>query len=79
MDESPLVLRMVNVVPKLVEQSAAPALKACSGVAEARGSRLKDSAIGMAMPVKATIVARTALAFKAENLVCSPPARYQQQ
>ena len=69
MAASPLVLRMVNVVPRLVEQSAAPAAKACSGVAEARDRRLKESAMGTAMPVKATAVERTALAFKAENLI----------
>jgi hypothetical protein len=60
---------MVNVVPRLVEQSAAPAAKAWSGVAEARDRRLKESAIGKIMPVKATAIERTAFAFKAEILV----------
>ena len=66
---SSLVLKILNVVPRPVEHSAAPAAKACSGEDEARNKRLKESAIGKAMLVMVTAAERTALAFKAETLV----------
>ena len=51
---NPLVLRTVNVVPKLVEHSAAPAANACNGEASARPRKENDKAIGRTMPVVAT-------------------------
>lgn len=71
--DRPLVLRMVKVVPKLVEQSAAPAAKACNGVASTRPCSEKDRAIGMPTPVAATALDRTAFALTALKSVLRPP------
>lgn len=73
MVDNPLVLRIVKVVPKLVEQSAAPAAKAWSGVALERDCRTKERAMGKLIPVIATRVERARLAFRERKLVDSPP------
>lgn len=72
---NPLVLRTANVVPRLVEQSAAPAAKAWRGVALASLRRTKDKAIGNEMPVSATATERWMLALRDLNDVERPPAR----
>lgn len=72
--ERPLEPRTVKVVPKEVEQSAAPAAKACNGEALRRPCREYDSPIGTAMPVKAIQVESSRLALSDGNEVCSPPA-----
>ena len=51
---NPLVASTVRVVPKLVEQSAAPAAKHCKELAPAIPRRENDRVIGKLMPVKAT-------------------------
>lgn len=71
--DKPLVLRIVKVVPRLVEQSAAPAAKACTGVAPTMISRTKERAMGKAIPVIATATERNRLAFREEKLVSRPP------
>jgi len=50
----PLVLRMVKVVPREVEQRAAPAAKACTADALSSFSKTKDRAMGVPTPIKAT-------------------------
>lgn len=72
----PVVDRMVNVVPRLVEQSAAPAAKACSVVTSASLNNTNDNPIGAAMPVIATRVQNRRFAFNAENDVDNPPVIY---
>ena len=72
-DTKLLVPRTVNVVPRLVEHSAAPAAKDCIGVASAMGPRMNDRPIGAAMPVMATHVERRRFAFKLLMDVDSPP------
>lgn len=69
----PLVFRTVNVVPRLVEQSAAPALKDPRGVASARGCKKNENAMGRHVPVKATKVDRSKFALKLEKGVDRPP------
>lgn len=71
-----VVDRMVNVVPRLVEQRAAPAAKACKGVASASLNNTNDRPIGTAMPVIATKAQNRKFAFKTENDVDNPPASY---
>ena len=68
-----LELRTVKVVPRLVEQSAAPAAKACNGVASDSGSSEKESAMGRTMPVAATSAERKRFAFKEEKETDRPP------
>lgn len=69
----PLVLRMVNVVPREVEQRAAPAANACTGVAPSKAWRVKDKAMGSPTPMRATVPDRYRLAHKAVNEVDRPP------
>jgi hypothetical protein len=71
--DNPLVLKIVNVVPRLVEQRAAPAAKAWMGVAPTRGRRTKDKAMGKDIPVSATAIDRERFVFNAVKLVDSPP------
>ena len=71
--DSPLVLRIVNVVPKLVEQSAAPAANAWSGVAFERDCRTNERAMGKPIPVIATAVERNRFALRERKFVSSPP------
>ena len=70
----PLVFRIVKVVPRLVEQRAAPAANACKGVADARLRRQEAKAIGKQMPVKATNMERPAFAFRDLKFVFRPPS-----
>jgi hypothetical protein len=72
-DVSPLEASTVKVVPKLVEHNAAPAAKACTGVAFKRPCRVYESPIGNAMPVRATADERSRLAFSDWNDDESPP------
>ena len=72
-DTKPLVPRTVNVVPRLVEHSAAPAAKDCIGVAPTIGPRMNERPIGAAMPVMATHVERRRFAFMLLMDVDSPP------
>lgn len=69
----PLVDKTVNVVPRLVEHRAAPAAKACTGVAPRRPCRMKEKAMGSVMPVSATAVEMARLAFRGVKEVLSPP------
>lgn len=71
--DNPVVLKIVKVVPKLVEQSAAPAAKACMGVAPTRGSKTKERAMGKEIPVIATATERKRFAFREEKFVSRPP------
>jgi hypothetical protein len=65
--------RMVKVVPRLVALSAAPAAKACSGLAATSFMSIKDSAIGTAIPVNATDTEMVRFGFKEESEAESPP------
>lgn len=69
--------RTVKVVPKLVEQSAAPAAKAWSCVAPTRACSVKERAIGTLMPVMATAMDSSRLAFRDAKDVERPPRTYQ--
>ena len=71
--DRPLVLRIVNVVPRLVEQSAAPAANAWSGIAFDRDCRTNERAMGKPIPVIATAVERNRFAFRERKFVSSPP------
>lgn len=71
---SPLDPRTVNVVPRLVEHSAAPAANACRGVAPVRLCRTKESPNGKATPVTATHEESHRLAFNDRREVERPPA-----
>jgi hypothetical protein len=73
LSERPLVARTVNVVPNDVEQSAAPAAKACTGVIGRNPSRAKDKPTGVAMPVMATAEDRKRLALRALKSLDRPP------
>ena len=70
---SPLVARTVNVVPKDVEHSAAPAANACTGESGRRPRRTKEMPIGAAIPVRATAEDKKRFAFKAFKLLEMPP------
>jgi len=70
---NPLVLRIVNVVPRLVLQSAAPAAKACRFDAPTRGRRTKDRAMGKLIPVIATAIESHRFFFNDLKLVSKPP------
>lgn len=74
---SPLVLSTVNVAPKLVEQRAAPAAKACKGVALLSLSSKKENAMGSKIPVAATPIDRPRFAFTAAKDVETPPVMHQ--
>jgi hypothetical protein len=71
--ERPLVPRIVNVVPRLVEHNAAPAAKACNGVALSIGMTANDRPIGRRIPVVATIDERPRLALRDLKDVDKPP------
>jgi hypothetical protein len=53
-DASPLEARTAKVVPRLVEHSAAPAAKACTGMALRSPWSVYERPMGTAMPVRAT-------------------------
>jgi hypothetical protein len=76
-DDNPLAASTVKVVPRLVEQSAAPAAKAWRGVAPRSPRREKESAIGRAMPVTATAEERRRLALRDLKEVERPPGEGQ--
>lgn len=69
----PLVPSTVNVVPRLVDDSDAPAAKHCKYVAQVSCLSTKDSPMGKLMPVKATATEIDRLAFTAFNEVDKPP------
>lgn len=69
----PLVDSTVKVVPREVEQSAAPAANACTGESGIRPRRTKEMPMGAAMPVRATPEERDRFAFKALKLLEIPP------
>jgi hypothetical protein len=71
--ESPLDASTVKVVPRLVEQRAAPAAKACRGVASKRLGRENESAIGTPIPVRATADERLRFALRDWKEVDKPP------
>lgn len=75
----PVVPRIVNVVPKLVEQRAAPAVNACKGVAMTRVPRENENAIGSPTPVTAIAVERSRFAFNEAYDVESPPIHHQSE
>lgn len=64
---------MVNVVPSEVEQSAAPAANACTGVAFRSFNRTKERAIGVPTPMRATSPERYRFDHNAVNDVDKPP------
>src|ERR1700761_4960690 len=72
----PLVPRTVNVVPRLVAHSAAPAVKACRGVAPAKLCKAKESAIGTPMPVTAIPIDKKMFALRDRKDVERPPVEY---
>ena len=72
---NPLVLRTVNVVPRLVEHNAAPAANAWRFDAPAKALRMKDSAIGTQMPVRATRMDKKRFALREVMDVDSPPTQ----
>lgn len=72
---SPLELNRVKVVPRLVEQRAAPAAKAWRGVAFAMPIKEKDKTIGMMMPVDATATESSRFDLRAAQDVESPPSK----
>jgi hypothetical protein len=78
-EDSPLDARTVNVVPRLVEHRAAPAAKACTGVAPTNSCRMKERAIGARMPVTATAEERKRLAFRDLKLLERPPVDGQRK
>jgi hypothetical protein len=61
------------VVPRLVEQRAAPAAKDSSGVACRRGWRVNERAMGREMPVRAMRLERMRLALREGKEVERPP------
>jgi len=73
LSDSPLVLRMVKVVPSDVEQRAAPAANACRGEIVRSFINMKESPMGTPMPVRATRTDRKRLAFSAGIEVDKPP------
>jgi len=70
---SPLVRSIVNVVPRLVEQRAAPAANACRGVADTRILSENENSMGNTIPVIATVAEGTMLAFNDAKEVERPP------
>jgi hypothetical protein len=70
---NPLVVRMVKVVPKEVEQSAAPAANACSGVTSRRRRSVKERPIGAPTPMAATRLERERFARRTLRFVERPP------
>lgn len=71
--ERPLVPRIVNVVPRLVEHKAAPAAKDCNEVALSMGITAKERPIGRTIPVVATMDERPRLALRDLKDVDRPP------
>jgi hypothetical protein len=70
---SPLDASTVKVVPRLVEHNAAPAAKACDGVASRSPWREKERAMGTRIPVMATANERRRLALSEVKEVDRPP------
>ena len=75
----PLVDRTVKVVPRLVEHRAAPAEKAWRGVAPSSCWRTKERPMGTPIPVAATAIDSSRLAFKEEKEVDRPPGKRNDQ
>ena len=69
--------RRAKVVPRLVEQRAAPAAKLCSVEAFTRGFKVKDKPTGIAIPVRATPSDSPRLALRDWNDVSRPPKYHQ--
>ena len=69
----PQVLRPVKAVPRLVEQSVAPAANAWSGVGDARQMRAKDIVNGVHSPMAATAIESKKSFPNAEADVDKPP------
>lgn len=69
----PLVPSRVNVVPRLVEHSAAPAAKAWTGEASAMDVRTNERPMGARMPVRATAMDKSRFALRAAKDVDNPP------
>jgi hypothetical protein len=70
---NPLVDRIVKVVPREVEHSAAPAANAWSGVALRRERSTKERAIGAETPIAATRLERARLERRTLRFVERPP------
>lgn len=69
-------MRIENVVPRLVAESAAPAAKAWSGVVPgAIGIRKKERQIGIIMPVAATAIERGRFDSRGTREVDKPPIK----
>jgi hypothetical protein len=73
----PVDSKTVNVVPRLVEHNAAPAAKACRGLAEHNSSNTKEVPIGRLIPVTATAIDRVAFSLKAAKELERPPSACQ--
>jgi len=71
----PLGLNRVKAVPRLVEQSAAPATKALRGLVSAMPSKYKDKAIGKRIPVTATATGSSRFFVRATKNVDRPPSK----
>jgi hypothetical protein len=69
----PVVPRIVNVVPKLVEHNAAPAANACKAVPSTILWRVNERAMGRQIPVTATAIDSKRFAFRARKEVDNPP------
>lgn len=63
------------VVPRLVEQSEAPAVNACNWLAFVSSRKENDKAIGKQMPVAATPIDRATFALTAVKDVEMPPMK----
>ena len=68
--------RTVKVVPRLVEQRAAPAVKACREEASLKDFNAKDRANGAAIPVIATPEESNRFAFSDLKDVARPPVTW---
>lgn len=70
---SPLVRRMVNVVPRDVEHNAAPEANAWTGVAFTNFSKMNDRPMGVATPIRATVPEKWMFAHNVSKSVDRPP------
>jgi hypothetical protein len=70
----PLIFRTANVVPRLIEHSAAPAANACRGVAPTSPVSMNETLISAPIPVNATKTERKTFDFMALKLVDSLPS-----
>nr|ODN91216.1 hypothetical protein L203_01419 [Cryptococcus depauperatus CBS 7841] len=78
--QRPLEPKTVKVVPRLVEQSAAPAAKHWMDVAWMRSRRMKDSPMGKPISAVATPIERYIFALSELSDVDKPPlAIYQEE